>query len=91
MNDTTRILCAISEAESITYLNLTKKARSHPSQVMAIMGTFEEQGLVTVDRSQPPARIRLTPLGAERAREAITGRDRCPECVAAKAKRAERL
>jgi DNA-binding MarR family transcriptional regulator len=70
MNETARILCAISDAGSITYLNLTKKAQSHPSQVMAIMETLEDQELVTVDRSQPPARIRLTSLGAERAREA---------------------
>lgn len=100
MNVTARILCAISADRPTSISEMwDKMGYDRPVTMNEVLATLRmveslaEQELVILSRC-PLNRInsmRLTPLGAERAREAITGRDRCPECVAAKAKRAERL
>lgn len=69
MNETSRILCAISETGT-TYQSLFNKIGGDYGQTIEIVSAFEQQELVKIDRSEHFARIRLTPLGAERAREA---------------------
>ena len=70
MNETARILCAISEAETISYRALLNKIGGDYGQTIETVSAFEQQELVTIDRSEHFASIQLTPLGAERAREA---------------------
>jgi DNA-binding HxlR family transcriptional regulator len=93
MNETARILCAISADKPMEFCDLLKALdRLSDGELIATLRTLEQQGLIITEGACSPITfLQLTPLGAERAREALTGQDRCPECVAAKEKRAERL
>lgn len=99
MNETTRILCAISSTEPSTFGEFLDGLKgdlpgssSDWRQLFQTLEALEEQELVIIERLNGRIdTLMLTELGAERAREVITGQDRCPDCVAATAKRAGRL
>jgi hypothetical protein len=74
MNETARILCAIKPDESVTFRTLWKRLPDVDlTRVMDVIDTFEKQELVVVDNSRHFTEVRLTPLGVERAREAMEG------------------
>lgn len=93
MNDTARILCAISADKPMDFGDFLKAVGQQPDgKLFATLRTLEAQGLIKTEGTCSPITfIELTPLGVERAREVITGQDRCPSCTAAAAKRAKRL
>jgi len=73
MNETARILCAISSKEDSTpgdiLAALTPRTDWH--SVFVIVKRLEEQGLVKLTRhARRLYTFEITPLGAERAREA---------------------
>lgn len=76
MNETTRILCAISSTEPCTFgefLNELGDDRPEWRQLFSTLESLEAQELVTIERFGGNGRIdtmQLTDLGAERAREA---------------------
>lgn len=75
MNDTARILCAISSTEPCTFREfLDALGDDRPARWGDLFSTLEKQELVTIERvDHKHGRInamQLTELGAERAREA---------------------
>ena len=97
MNETVKILRSIEASKPIKITDLLRNLGMDSidlaAPVFRALRFFEETGLVNVIRPKNGgiASVELTKLGVERAREALTGQDRCPSCVADKAKRAERL
>jgi DNA-binding MarR family transcriptional regulator len=79
MNETSRILCAIPEKASISITALLARLGIDTLELSApiftTLNTLEETELITVVRpgNGRVASVQLTPLGAERAREAIEG------------------
>ena len=76
MNDTARILCAISATEPCTFgefLDGLGDDRPEWRQLFLTIDALEEQELITVDRQMNNRinALQLTELGAERAREAM--------------------
>jgi hypothetical protein len=80
MNETTRILCAISATEPCSFgefLNGLGDDRPEWRQIFLTLESLEEQELCKVERAGGRIQaLQLTPLGAERAREALRGADR---------------
>lgn len=74
MNDTARILCAIEDDKPTTIrvlLDVLVPNRPPWTQIRATLMTFEAQELVTIHHNKGMiTAVQLTPLGAERAREA---------------------
>jgi len=93
LNETARILCAISADRPMDFGDFLKAIDQQvDGKLLAMLRTLEEQELITTEGTCSPITfIQLTPLGAERAREALTGQDRCPTCVADRVKREQRL
>lgn len=75
MNETARILCAISADKPMDFGDFLK-AIDQPgdAKLYALLRTLEEQELIRTEGTCSPITfIQLTPLGAERAREAMEG------------------
>lgn len=81
MNETARILCAIGTTEDTTLSDLLVKAgvtllptNAEVSALVRTLETLEESLLVRLARFRGEIQsVRLTELGAERAREAMEG------------------
>lgn len=72
MNETARILCAISANKPMDFGDFLK-AIDQPGddKLYAALHTLEAQGLIATEGTCSPITfLQLTPLGAERAREA---------------------
>jgi hypothetical protein len=82
MNETARILCAISSTEHINLKRFSENlGEDKPTWDLthSILLALEEQEAITIRRnSHVITGLKLTPLGAERAREAMEG-DKLPE------------
>ncbi len=78
MNETARILCAISSTEPCTFYEFLRGLRSSKPetgseyrQLFLTLESLEEQEFVTIERTKGRIdTLMLTDLGAERAREA---------------------
>jgi hypothetical protein len=72
MNETTRILCAITPDRPMDYGDFLKAIDQQPdAKLLALLRSLEEQGLIATEGTCSPITfIELTELGAERAREA---------------------
>ncbi len=82
MNETIAILCALSETEPTNTADLLnrlglKALDEGALRLYATLQSFEELQMIVVTRQRgTPASMLLTPLGAERAREATEGAQR---------------
>jgi DNA-binding PadR family transcriptional regulator len=72
MNETARILCAISADKPMDFGDFLKAIeQSGDTNLYALLRTLEEQELIKTEGTCSPITfIELTDLGAERAREA---------------------
>jgi len=91
LNETARILCAIGYTSPTRFNDLLTKLGQGTvhdiewRELFEMLETLEKQELITIERYHGRGRIntlQLTDLGAERAREALTGQDRCAQCAA---------
>lgn len=83
MNETARILCAISADKPMDFGDFLKVIDQQPDgKLFAALRTLEDQGLITIEGTCSPITfLQRTELGSERAGEVLTGQDRCPQCA----------
>ncbi len=79
MNETARILCAISADKPMDFGDFLKAIDQQlDAKLLTLLRTLEQQELIITEGTCSPITfIQLTPLGAERAREAREG-DKLP-------------